>query len=219
MPDFEPDTPPPFNTFKRALWQTVEAIAYARAYWGRRFFGGAISLFADALSEGASQALYARLPGHSQQAPDSLVQVALDRDFYRFRGETDANWLTRVQEAWDDYEQGGTPQQVLKVVNQWGVAGWPDTWDPGNVTLVESGDPMVFSFTVIIAFGNIAPPWVPEVYGSGGHVYGESGFFYGLSASTDVAMLRYIVRKWKPSRSVGRIQVFYSALESVTLTA
>lgn len=218
MPDFEPDTPPSFNTFRRALWLTTQAIAYARAYWGRRFFGGAMSLLADAFAEGASQALYARLPGHSQQAADSLTQVAADRDLYRFRGETDANWLTRVREAWDDYEQGGTRQQVLKVINQWGSAGWPVTWNPANLTMTESGTPSVFSFTVTIAFGNISPPWIPGLYG-GGRLYGESGFYYGLYASTDLAMLVHLVRKWKPSRSIGLIKIYYNATDSVTITA
>lgn len=216
---FEADDPPPQNTFRRAVWLITESLVYARAYWGRRFFGGAIGLMADALAEGASQAFYARLPGHSQQALDSLVQVGLDRDFYRFRGETDANWLARIQAAWDDYAQGGTPQQVLHVVNQWGMAGWPTTWVAlTSSALVESGSPTDFSFTLTIPFGLISPAWVPEVYG-GGHVYGEAGFFYGLGASTDVAMLLYLVHKWKPSRSLGRVQIFYAPASSVTLTA
>ncbi len=216
---FEPDDPPSQNTFRRAVWLLTESLVYARAYWGRRFFGGAIGLMADALAEGASQAFYARLPGHSQQAPDSLAQVGLDRDFYRFRGEIDANWLSRIAESWDDYAQGGTSQQVLRVVNQWGAAGWPSTWVAlTSSALVESGSPTDFSFTLTIPFGLISPAWVPALYGSG-HVYGEVGFFYGLGASTDVAMLRYLVRKWKPSRSRGLITIFYSAINSVTLVA
>lgn len=213
---FEADTPPPINTFRRFVWQTTTAFAYWRAYWGRRLAGGAIGLMADLLSEGGSQSFYARLPGHPEQALDSLIQVGKDRDLYRFRGESDADYLQRVIDAWDDYDQAGTPQQMLHVLNQWGAAGWPGSWNPANLTLTESGSAVDFSFTIMIAFGSISPAWTPEVYG-GTHVYGESGFFYGLSAETDLAMLVYLVRKWKPARSIGKIQVFISPSDSVTI--
>lgn len=189
-----------------------------RAHWGRRLVGGAIGLIGDALSEGTSQAFYARLPGHPQQAADSLAQVGKDRGLYRFRGETDANSLTRIQEAWDDYEQGGTKQQMLKVVNQWGVAGWPVTWNTGTITLDESVNPFAFNFTISIPFGNISPAWSPNFYGAG-RLYGDIGFYYGLGQNLDVPMLLYIVRKWKPSRSVGFIKVYYDLTNFVTLTA
>lgn len=214
---FEPDTPPPFNTFRRAIWHTMEAIAFARAFWGRRLFGGAIGLMADALSEGANQSFYARLPGHSQQALDSLDQVGKDTDLFRFRGESDANWKARVRARWDDYAQGGTDIQLLRVINQWGNAGWPVTWNNSSVTLVESGDPADFSFTLTIGYGIIAPPWTSEVYGSG-HLYGEVGFFYGLGSATDLATLLYLVRKWKRSTSRAHVNVYLTALTFVSFT-
>lgn len=201
---------------KYFTWATTRGIAWACSYFGRRLVGGAIGLVFDAIVEGANQAFYARLPGHSQQAADSLAAVGLDRELYRFRGETDANWLARVRDAWDDYEQGGTKQQVLKVVNQWGNAGFPGYWVDASVTLVESADPLVFDFTITIPYGLIMPPWVPEFYGTG-RTYGEIGFYYGLSAETDLAMLVYLVRKWKPSRSIGYIKIYYSDVGSVTV--
>jgi hypothetical protein len=169
---------------------------------------------ADAVTDVAEQAFYSRLPGHPQQAPDSLLQVARDRGLDRFRGETETNWKARVRAAWSDYLQGGTPQQMNNVLNQWGNAGWPVTWNNSNLTVVESGSPTDFSFTVTIAFGNVSPPWLPEKYGTG-HTYGESGFFYGLGASTDIAMLVFLVRKWKPSRSQAIIKVFYTATDFI----
>lgn len=206
---FEPDTPPPPDTFRRMVWTTVQSLSYLRAYWGRRFVGGLMGLMGDVLSEGATQAFYARLPGHPEQAPDSLRQSGRDRDLVRFRGETEANWKARVRNAWDDYEQAGTVPQLLRVINQWGSAGWPATWNPSNLLLVESGVPSQFTFTLTIPFGMIDPPWVPETYG-GSRVYGEVGFFYGLAASTDISMLLYLVRKWKPTRSRGAVVVYWA---------
>ncbi len=204
----EPDVAPPDNTIRRFAWETVTGLPFLRGKWGRRLVGGAIGLVADMMGESMSQAVYARMPGHPQQATDSLIQSGKDRGLIRFRGETDANWQTRVREAWDDYQQGGTPQQMKKVVNQWGTAGFAATWSSAFVTLTESVDPAVFTFNLTIGFGAISPPWVPVLYGSG-HVYGEGGFFYGLQASTDISMLIYIVRKWKPSRSKCTLRIYW----------
>jgi hypothetical protein len=208
----EQDTPPQRNTWRRFVWETVTGIGWLRAFWGRRLSGGAIGLFADLIAEGATQAFFARLVGHPQQAPDSLLQVGRDRDLIRFRGETEANYRARVGDAWDDYDQGGTPQQMLHVIDQWGSAGWPETWINDTCTLVE-GEP--FEFTITIPFGLIDPPWVPEVYG-GGHTYAELGFYYGVGVSTDIPMLLYLVRKWKPARCVGYVRVYYSVSDFVT---
>lgn len=203
--------PPQENTFRRTVWDLTAGLQYFRAYWGRRLVGGAIGLFGDILGEGSNQAFYARLPGHEQQAEDSLRQVGFDRGLNRFRGETIENWTARVRAAWDDYDQGGTPQQMLRVVNQWGFAGWPDTWDEGLVTLDEdigiAGRP--FSFRLTIGFGIIDPPWGPEVYGSG-ILYGETGLYYGIGQSTDIEMLLHIVRKWKPARSRAYVRIYWS---------
>lgn len=212
----EQDQPPLVNTFRRFAWDLLTGIVWARAFWGRRLLG-AFSLVGDDVSATATQAFFARLPGHPQQAPDSLIQVGKDRGLIRFRGETDAAWVSRVQSAWDDYAQGGTDIQMKRVLNQWGNAGWPITWDNNAWTLVETSGVGVFQIHITIPFGLIDPPWVPVAYGSG-HVYGEAGFFYGAGPSNDLAMLLYLVRKWKPSRTKAFVTVYYSVSGSVTLT-
>lgn len=212
---YEEDLPPQAGTFRKFVWQTVAGLQHLRAYWGRRFTGGAIALFADLVAEGARSATIARFPGHPEQAEDSLRQVGIDRDLYRFRGETNANWLTRILAAWDDYPQGGTPQQVLRVVNQWGEAGWPLTWDSNLVTLDESIDPEIFEFEVTIPFGLIDPPWTPWDWGDGS-IWGDTGLYWGVGQSTDIPMLCYIVKKWKPARSRGKILVEFASGSFVT---
>lgn len=214
----EPDTPPPANTFRFMLWNTVQSLSYLRAYWGRRLLGGALGLIADLLAEGASQAFYSHLPGHPQQATDSLEQTGKDRDLYRFRGESNAAFALRQRGIWSDSRQAGTVPQVLNVINQWGNAGWPYSWV--NLTasnLVESSDPTVFTFTLTIPFGNITPPWIPWLIGSGPHI-GDPGLYIGIGPSTDIPTMLYIVRKWKPSRSKGFVAVFYDGSHSVTFT-
>lgn len=202
----EPDVSPQPNTFKWIVWRTVVGLQYLRAYWGRRFAGGAIGLLSDTIAEATQQATFARMPGHPQQAPDSLSQSAADRALFRFRGETDANWLTRVQEAWDDYAQGGTIQQLLKVINQWGNAGWPLTWVNLDQTDTDEhpGSPTQFITDITIPFGLISPPIPFATYGSG-HVYGELGLFYGLEGGTDFGTLVYLVKKWKRSASIVKL--------------
>ena len=213
----EVDTPPQPNTFRRMVWVTVTGLALFRAKWGRRLVGGAIGLIGDALNEGATQAFYARLPGHPQQAPDSLTQSANDRGLFRFRGESIATFAARVAAAWDDYAQAGTSIQLLKVVNQWGVAGWPASWDESLITCVESGDPAVWTFTLTIGFGAISPDWDPWVVGAG-HVIGELGLFVGAAEGIDFQTLIFLVNKWKRSASVGYVKMYYSVSAFVVFT-
>lgn len=203
------------NTFRRFAWDLLTGIAWARAFFGRRLLG-TFSMLGDDIAATATQAFFARLPGHPQQAVDSLIQVGRDRGLVRFRGETTAAWVSRVQSAWDDYAQGGTDIQMKRVINQWGNAGWPITWDDNGWTFVETSGVGIFNFTITIPFGLIDPPWVPIVYGSAGHIYGEQGFFYGAGPSNDLAMLLYLVRKWKPSRSRGYVTIFYAVSSSIT---
>jgi hypothetical protein len=210
----EQDLPPLTNTFRRFAWDLLTGITWARAFFGRRLLG-TFSMVADEVSSTATQAFFAHLVGHPQQAPDSLVEAAKDRGLIRFRGETDAAWKARAQEAWDDYAQAGTDIQMKRVLNQWGEAGWPTTWDPMAWTLVETSGVGVFRIDITIPYGLIVPPWTPITYGSG-HIYGEEGFFYGAGPSNDLAMLLYLVRKWKPSRTKAYVTVFWSAIDSVT---
>lgn len=204
------DTPTQPGTFKRWVAVQVQALQTFTAHWGSRWVGGAYGIIADCIAEATNQALYARLPGHPQQAPDSLAQVGADRGLFRFRGETDANWLARVSSAWSDYAQSGTPQQMLRVINQWGKAGWPGTWvnlaSVDETTYVKAATPFVFQVT--IPYGSIVPPWTPTTYGSG-HNYGEAGLYYGIGPSSDIPIILYLVHKWKPSRCLARVQIFW----------
>ena len=212
----EIDTPPQSGTFRRYGYDLARGVAFLRAFWGRRIFG-TINLFGDLLAEGMHQVFYSRLPGHPQQAPDSLAQSGADRDFFRFRGESLADFADRVWSAWDYYQQAATPQQLVRVINQWGSAGWPATWDPVGVTLVESADPLVSDCTLTIGPGLIDPPWVPWTFGSG-HVFGEPGLFFGIGPSTDIPVLLYLVKKWNGARDRVRVVVYWSATDSVTFT-
>lgn len=217
MAAIEQDLPPPRNTFRNFVWRTVQNIVLARAFFGRRLFGGAIGLIADDIAEATNQAFYARLPGHPQQSPDSLVQAGKDRDLFRFRGETTANWVSRVISAWTDYPQGGTPIQLLRVINQWGQAGWARTWDTGLVTLTESGVGTDFSFVITIGFGNIFPFLTLGLYG-GGDFYGTPGRSYGIKESSDLQNLLYLVGKWKRSTSKATVRVFWGPSNSIDFT-
>ncbi len=213
----EVDRPPQQNTFRRMVWSLGAGLGLVRATWGRRLLGGAIGLMGDALNEGATQAFYARLPGHRHQAPDSLIQSAKDRGLFRFRGESLPTFAARALAAWDDYAQAGTSIQVLKVINQWGLARWPETWDDLLITLVESGDPDDWSFDLTIGYGAISPPWVPWVIGDGSLI-GEFGLYVGVGPSTDIPTLLYLVRKWKRSASLGRIKVYFTVSDFVVFT-
>lgn len=205
------------NTFKSLIQKTVSGLSYWGGYWGQRLLGATLALMADAMAFGAQMAFLQRLPGHPQQAPQSIDQSGKDRALIRFRGEGNTAYAARVGAAWDDYAQAGTWQQMIRVLNQWGNAGWPDTWvDLTQSSLVESGNPAVWTFTVTIPNGNIVPPWTPWHIGDPGVRVGDAGLYVGVGESTDIPMLLYLVRKWKRSASKGFVKVYYSASGFVT---
>lgn len=191
--------------YREYLAKTVQGLSYLTNRWGSRFVG-TIGTFADAIAEGGRQAFLARLPGHEEQAEDSLIQTASDRDFWRFRGESKSALGARVRNAWTAYEQAGTPQQVLRAIDEWGNARFPDTWIDNTVTLVESSDPSVFEFTVTIPVGLIDPIDVYR-YGDPGLVYGQAGVVYGYDTDGNVIDLYRLIKQWKPARSKGFLKI------------
>jgi hypothetical protein len=176
-------------------------IRWALGNVGRRFWG-VLAVTANAVAQGATQVITNRLPGHPECAPDARDQIGQDRDLFRYRGESDAIWTDRIRAAWDPYQQGGTPQVVLSEVENWGAAAFGGLW-PSGQSMSEDG---WSSFTVNMPFGSV--PWTTgEVYG-GGHLYGD-GSVYGIGNADpqDVDHLRRLIRKWKPARSRGFVQV------------
>jgi hypothetical protein len=176
-------------------------IRWAMANVGRRLWG-VLAMTANAVAQGATEVLHNRLPGHPQCAPDARDQIGLDRDLFRYRGESDSVWQNRIKDAWFNYEQGGTRQVVLSEVENWGSAAFGGVW-PSGQSISEDG---WASFTVNLPFGSV--PWTTgEVYG-GGHLYGD-GAIYGIGNAdpVDVDHLRRLIRKWKPARSRAFVQV------------
>ncbi len=204
------------KNYRAYIANVLRGVSYAGAQWGQKFFGS-LGLVSDAIAEGGRQAFYARLPGHEQQAEDSLLQVTKDRGLWRFIGETKTALAERVQNAWDAYEQAGTDIQMLRAINEWGNARYPDTWIDGAVTLTESVVPTVFEFTVTNPEGLIDPISLP-LYGDPGLTYGMADLYYGYDVEGNFVDLYRLVKQWKPARSRGFVRVeistgVYSTLE------
>lgn len=202
--------------YREYLAKTLQGIRYTTGRWGSRIFG-AVGLFADAIAEGERQAFYQSLIGHEQQAEDSLIQTTTDRGLWRFIGESVASLGARVQNAWEAYEQAGTPQQMLRAIDEWGSARYPETWINDQCLLDESVDPARFDFEITIPFGLI-DPFTINLYGDPGLVYGQPNFIYGYDLEGNFVDLWRVVKKWKPARSLGRVRVAYEPLTYVTLT-
>lgn len=111
-------------------------VKWLNGYYGRRL-RGTYGILSDALMETSRQAFIQRLPGHEEQARDSLDACGHDRDLLFYAGETEEAWLERVVGAWDSYGYAATPQSVKVAVEAWGSATFPTTWVAGNVKLAE----------------------------------------------------------------------------------
>lgn len=199
------------KNYRDYLALTAQGLKYLQAKWGSRFIG-AIGLFSDIIAEGSRQAFIQGLPGHPEQADDSLLQSGKDRGLWQFRGESMSAYSVRVQNVWDAREQAGTPQQMLRIIDQWGAARHPDTWVQGTVTLTENPDgvPTTFDFDIDIPLGLISV-FTLNYYGEPGLTWGKPGFVWGGDAQGNAIDLYRIVKEWKPSRSVGTVGIEYDS--------
>lgn len=187
------------QTYRRFTAQFTAAIDFLASGLGLAW-SQTLAVVQDALAEGARQSFLQGLPGNPEQTEDSLNQVGSDRELFRYRDESFASWSTRVHNAWQYYEQAGSPIQVLRAINEWGAIVFSATWNPANVFLVEG---VWARFTIFMLPGT--PPWQPATAYGSGHTYGEQNLLYGLSNAKleDVTTLVRIVKKWKPKRSRG----------------
>jgi hypothetical protein len=184
--------------------QVTVGIQLCRSFLGERL-AGTIGLVSDLIAEGARASFLDRLPGHPEQAEDATNQSGSDAGLFRYRLETLASWKSRVGNPWPVHEQAGTDINLLREIDTWGLIMYPATWVAGQCYLLES---QWARFALFVPAGLL--PWtLPGTYG-GGLRYGE-GSLYGITAnSEDVATLRRIVRKWKPSRSKARGVIVFS---------
>lgn len=196
------------QTFRRYTSQLTSGIDFLRSALGVAY-SGTIAVVHDALAEGALQGFYSGLPQHPQQAPDSLDQVGSDRGgLYRFRTESQASWAGRVRNAWQSYEQAGTPVQMLRAVNEWGAIIFPATWNPANVALTDG----TWARFVVWLSAGLTSWQSGDTYGTPD--YGADNVLYGLSnaVTEDVDTLTRILQKWKPSRSKGKVIVVITGI-------
>lgn len=194
------------QTYRRYTAQLTAGIDFLRSALGVAW-AGTVALVQDALAEGTRQAFITGLPGHPEQTADSLDQCGAERELFRYRNESQASWAARVRNAWQFYEQAGTPIQVLRAVNEWGSIVFPATWDPTHVFLVEG--PWA-RFSIFIEAGVL--PWQPPVAYGSGIVYGGADVMYGVSNAKkeDIATLLRVIKKWKPARSKGNVVIVLS---------
>lgn len=194
------------DNYKSMVAGLTRGLRYARANYGIRFFG-TIGLYADLISEGARQGFIARLPGHPEQAEDSLNQVGSDRNLFKYARETRPQYTARVQNAWQSYAQAGSPLGLMREVTYWATVSFPTSYPTHTAAiLLEQG---WAKFAVLFSQNSLAGWSGPTLYGAG-QTYGQANLMYGLGAavlSSDVDALRRTVRKWKPSRSQGTIIV------------
>jgi len=216
---------PAAQTFLRWGEYLTGRIRWASGGLGQRAVGY-IALLNDEIAEGMRQAFYASLPGHPDQARDSLDTIGHSRDLILYPGESQEVWGVRVRNAWEDYEQGGTPQAVLKGVDDWGKAILDLTWDSNHYLTEENWA----RFQVVIPFGNandgVTIEWIPPYQYGSGRLYGPAQDYltdsvvYGMDylavdiepIALQLDLLRRTIRKWKPARSKGTVRVVLDQL-------
>lgn len=186
--------------------QLTTGVSLCRQYFGSRFVG-LFGLAADLLAEGALSAAHNAMPGHPDQAPDAVDQCGADEGLFRYRNESDAQWKARVANPWPVHEQSGTDINLLREIDTWGTTVYPATWVAGQAYILE---PSWARFTIVIPAGSV--PWGGPAKFDAGNKFNDGTIYDAAAPSSDIAALRRIVRKWKPSRSRAGMTVIISGV-------
>jgi hypothetical protein len=178
----------PIGTFRRFVWDELSTDVL-RGFFGRRL-QGTFSLGLDAFMEAVTQAI--RAPWTADNPPpDAVALVAKEVLIPRYATDTNETYKDRVQNAWVDWERGGTDQAVI---TQLELAGFPGaqifrwtingSWSefvvfyPDGTHTVTSDGSEIGSFTV-----------------GDGTIIGPEGItVVGLTTIKD------IIKQWKPGQ-------------------
>jgi hypothetical protein len=172
---------------------------------------GTIGLYADLVAEGARQAFISRLPGHPEQSEDAATQVGYDRQLARYKYETTPQYKTRLQNAWDAYQQGGTniglAREVYNCINCiWAPAGTtPDLTNVAQARFYENGWAEHTAVLFSPGQGSVTGSWISSAETYGNFSYGAPNKVWGFTnvLIEDVNAIRSTLRKWLPSRTKG----------------
>lgn len=174
-------------------------IGWARAAVAARWHG-VVGLVADWISEGAREAVRARMPSHA--APDALKQLGTESGLRRYLLQTQVDYRAWVAQRWRLLSERGTPQAVERAA-LYGVRsdarvrelGWARFWlrlIHGRVPYTIFPSPMIGGHTI-----------------GGGAILGVSGVdpVTGTTHATAEQLtawahdLRRAATDWKPARS------------------
>ena len=178
----------PIGTFRRYVWDELSTNVL-RGFMGRRL-QGTFSLAIDAFMEATTQAI--RAPWVADNPPpDAVALVGKEVLIPRYPTDTNETYRARVQNAWVDWDQGGTEEAII---NRLTLAGNPDaeifrwvndgSWSefivffPAGSHNVTSDGPTIGSFTV-----------------GDGTILGPEGI-----TPVELSTLKGIIKQWKPGQ-------------------
>lgn len=173
---------------------------------GEAFCGLCIGLCADALAEGASQALRLPWTNDPAQPDDALPLLASERALPIYAGELTATHRLRLADAWTTYSVAGDETSIESQLALAGYAGqvvfFPGLDGP-------NGQPAPYWSQFWILFPHGTHPVTSEGFPwdsfdwDDGSAWGPIGYTESFSST-----LHGIVRKWKPGHWICRGFIF-----------
>ena len=182
---------------------------WLKGNWGTRHFG-VLGLFADAISQGASESVKAPWLKESTSPNDALALKGRERLLERYPNETNDQYRSRINDAWKAWsDAGGSPS----IEGQLHAAGFTDAYvafDSGREG--PRGLPAPYWSQFWVRF----PPESGIVVSLTQHLWdGASALWDGAISwqptnltKEQLSLLAGIINKWKPSDWICRGLIF-----------
>jgi hypothetical protein len=197
------------DTFHAYVTRILRTFApFAEGTLGEALAGVLIGVPFTALSEALNQGRKSAWLVNAQQPEDALPLIGKESLLERYPIETTGGYKRRLLDRWNAWQFAAVESTIER---QFAIAGYPGILvefrpsapGPDGTAAYET------QFWVRFPLGTHPVTGASPLYGTD-HEYGDPGLYYGPSGLTPefLALIRGIVRKWKPGHWICRGFVF-----------
>lgn len=166
--------------------------------YGVRMMQGMVGYFGDLIAESFNQAIKAAWLKQSTRPQDALDPIGDNFNIERVPGELDADYETRLNDAWTLWEEAATLEFAENAFTPFGI-------DASDI-LLRTRNEWTFAanrwsqFWVVLTDDAGSLPWAEDIWGPG--VWGDEGTWGTDATFEEITGIVKLVCKWKSAHEL-----------------